>query len=125
VVLSIVLDGDDRPIASFLMPGNTADVTMLVPVVKRLEERFGIKRRIVADRGMISAATLAELEAIGIDYILGVRERSRSRGSRGRHRRRRGGAARACPPEVTESCRSGRNSFSLSTTGTVFSRTVH
>lgn len=77
VVLGIVLDGDDRPIASFLMPGNTADVTMLVPVVKRLQERFGVKRAcIVADRGMISAATIAALEAIGIDYILGVRERA-------------------------------------------------
>jgi hypothetical protein len=29
VVLGIVLDDMDRPIASFLMPGNTADVTML------------------------------------------------------------------------------------------------
>jgi hypothetical protein len=77
VVLGIVLDGDDRPIASFLMPGNTADVTTLVPVVRRLEERFGIKRAcIVADRGMIAAATIAALEASGIDYILGVRERS-------------------------------------------------
>jgi hypothetical protein len=77
VVLGIVLDGDDRPIASFLMPGNTADVTTLVPVVRRLQERFGIKRAcIVADRGMISAATIADLEASGIDYILGVRERS-------------------------------------------------
>ncbi len=34
VVLGIVLDGDDRPIASFLMPGNTADVTPLMPVVE-------------------------------------------------------------------------------------------
>jgi transposase len=77
VVLGIVLDGDDRPIASFLMPGNTADVTTLVPVVRRLQERFGIKRAcIVADRGMIAAATIAALEASGIDYILGVRERS-------------------------------------------------
>jgi hypothetical protein len=77
VVLGIVLDGDDRPIASFLMPGNTADVTTLVPVVRRLKERFGIKRAcIVADRGMIAAATIADLETSGIDYILGVRERS-------------------------------------------------
>ena len=29
VVLGIVLDGDDRPFASFLWPGNTADVTRL------------------------------------------------------------------------------------------------
>jgi hypothetical protein len=77
VVLGIVLDGEDRPIASFLMPGNTADVTTLMPVVRRLTERFGIKRAcIVADRGMIAAATIADLEASGIDYILGVRERS-------------------------------------------------
>ena len=77
VVLGIVLDGYDRPIASFLWPGNTADVTTLLPVVERLRTRFGISRAcVVADRGMISAATIAGLEAQGIDYILGVRERS-------------------------------------------------
>ena len=42
VVLGMVLDGDDRPFASFLWPGNTADVTRLMPVVRRLRERFGI-----------------------------------------------------------------------------------
>jgi transposase len=77
VVLGIVLDDMDRPIASFLMPGNTADVTMLLPVVKRLRERFGIaKACIVADRGMISAETMAALEVEKVDYILGVRERT-------------------------------------------------
>jgi hypothetical protein len=77
VVLGIVLDDMDRPIASFLMPGNTADVTLLLPVVKRLSERFGIDRAcIVADRGMISADTIAALEAEKIEYILGVRERT-------------------------------------------------
>jgi len=77
VVLGIVLDGHDRPIASFLWPGNTADVTTLLPVVERLRTRFGIGRAcVVADRGMISAAAIAGLEDKGIDYILGVRERS-------------------------------------------------
>lgn len=77
VVLGIVLDDQDRPIASFLLPGNTADVTLLLPVVRRLHERFGIARAcIVADRGMISADTIAALEAEQVDYILGVRERS-------------------------------------------------
>lgn len=77
VVLGIVLDGHDRPIASFLWPGNTADVTTLLPVVERLRTRFGVRSAcMVADRGMISAATIAGLEAQGIDYILGVRERS-------------------------------------------------
>jgi transposase len=68
VVLGIVLDDADRPIASFLMPGNTADVTVLLPVVKRLRERFGIRDAcIVADRGMISADTIAALEAENAD----------------------------------------------------------
>ena len=77
VVLGIVLDDADRQIPSFLMPGNTADVTLLLPVVKRLRERFGIREAcIVADRGMISADTIAALEAEKIEYILGVRERT-------------------------------------------------
>src|SRR6202008_4798165 len=58
------------------MPGNTADVTLLLPVVKRLRERFGIRQAcIVADRGMISVDTIAALEAEKIQY-LGVRERT-------------------------------------------------
>jgi Transposase DDE domain len=77
VVLGIVLDEQDRPIASFLWPGNTADVTTLLAVVERLRSRFGVERAcVVADRGMISAATIAALEARKIDYILGARERS-------------------------------------------------
>jgi len=77
VVLGIVLDEQDRPIASFLWPGNTADVTTLLPVVERLRRRFGVGQAcVVADRGMISAATIAALEAQKIDYILGARERS-------------------------------------------------
>ncbi len=77
VVLGIVLDEKDRPIASFLWAGNTADVSTLAPVVERLRTRFGVERAcVVADRGMISAATIADLEKRGIDYILGARERS-------------------------------------------------
>jgi Transposase DDE domain len=77
VVLGIVLDDADRPIASFLMPGNTADVTLLLPVVTRLRERFGILEAcIVADHGMISADTITALEAEKIQYILGARERT-------------------------------------------------
>jgi hypothetical protein len=77
VVLGIVLDERDRPIASFLWPGNTANVTALLPVVRRLRNHFGVERAcVVADRGMISAATVAALEAQKIDYILGARERS-------------------------------------------------
>ena len=72
-----MLDEAGRPICSETWPGNTADAKALLPVVRRLRERFGIARMcVVADRGMISAATINELEALGLEYILGARERS-------------------------------------------------
>ena len=54
VVLGIVLDDVDRPIASFLMPGNTADVTLLLPVVRRLRERSSreVRTEIIEDDGL-------------------------------------------------------------------------
>ena len=43
----------------------------------RLRQRFAIRRVcVVADRGMISAATIAGLEERRLEYILGARERS-------------------------------------------------
>jgi transposase len=77
MVLAVVIDGDGRPICTEMVPGNTADVTVLLPVVDRLRQRFGVGRVcVVADRGMISAATIASLEERKLEYILGVRERS-------------------------------------------------
>jgi Transposase DDE domain len=77
MILAVVIDGDGRPVCSEMWPGNTADVTTLIPVVDRLRRRFAIARVcVVADRGLISAETLAELEARRLLYILGVRERS-------------------------------------------------
>ena len=77
MVVAVVMDQRGRPICCEMWPGNTTDVTALMPVVDRLGRRFGITRVcVVADRGMISAATIAALEARGLEYILGVRERT-------------------------------------------------
>jgi len=77
MVVGMVLDQDGHPICTELWPGNTADVKSLVPVVERLKKRFGIGSVcIVADRGMISAETMAEVERRQWQYILGVRMRS-------------------------------------------------
>ncbi|MGA2171291.1 MAG: transposase [Terracidiphilus sp.] len=66
-----------KPVWYELWPGNTADVKSLVPIVERLQSRFGIGSvSIVADRGMISAETMAEVELRKWSYILGVRMRS-------------------------------------------------
>lgn len=77
MLVAAVLDGEGRPLCCELLPGNTGDVTVLRPLARRLKQRFGVGRIcLVADRGMISEATIAALEAEGFDYILGVRERT-------------------------------------------------
>ena len=77
VILAVVIDGDGRPVCSEIWPGNTADVGGLIPVIERFRWRFSIGQVcIVADRGMISAETIAGLEARDLLYLLGVRERS-------------------------------------------------
>jgi transposase len=77
IVVGVVLDNLGNPICSEYWPGNTADVTTLVPVVKRLQKRFGIAQIcIVADRGMISKDTIIALEDMKWEYILGARMRT-------------------------------------------------
>jgi hypothetical protein len=77
MIVAVVMDQRGRPLCCEMWPGNTPDVTALMPVVDRLGQRFGITRVcVVADRGMISAQTIAALEARGLEYILGVRERT-------------------------------------------------
>jgi hypothetical protein len=76
MVVGAVIDDTGRPVSCEMMPGDTADVTTLVPVSERIRSRFGIGEFcVVADRGMISARTLTELEEKGLSYILGVRMR--------------------------------------------------
>jgi transposase len=77
MVVGVVLDTEGHPLCCELWPGNTTDVKSLVPIASRLKKRFAIGRVcVVADRGMISAATLAQLEEQSWDYILGARMRT-------------------------------------------------
>ena len=79
MVVGVVLDGKGRPICCELWPGNTTDVKTLIPIIKRLKKRFAIDSIcVVADRGMISKKTIAEMESASppIRYILGVRMRN-------------------------------------------------
>jgi hypothetical protein len=78
MVVGAVLDGEGHPVACELWPGNTTDVTTLLPVVDRLRGRFGIRSMcVVADRGMVSEETIRALRAEGRDvrFILGMRLR--------------------------------------------------
>src|SRR5947207_1021534 len=74
MIVGLVMDQDGRPLCCELWPGNTADVTTLLPVVDRLRARFSVGRIcVVADRGMISAQSIAALEERKLEYVLGLR----------------------------------------------------
>ena len=42
MVVSVIMDQDGRPVCSEIWPGDTADVTTLIPVIDRLRQRFAI-----------------------------------------------------------------------------------
>jgi len=69
----------DVPLCCEMWPGNTTDVTTLVPVVERIRNRFNVSKFcVVADRGMISKETIGEFEKPenNVPYILGTRMRN-------------------------------------------------
>jgi transposase len=78
MIVGMAVDVEGRPICCEMWPGNTADVTTLVPIVKRMRERFRIRQiTVVADRGTVSQATLEAFENSDppVRYIVGVRMR--------------------------------------------------
>lgn len=76
VIVGAVLAEDGRPLSSEVWPGNHADAKALLPVVGRLQRRFGLRRVCwVADRGMTSAGVTQALEERKLEYILGCRMR--------------------------------------------------
>jgi transposase len=79
MVVGVVLDGQGRPLCCELWPGNVTDVKTLIPIVDRLRKRFRIGSIcVVADRGMISKETIAQLqdEQRDVRFILGARLRN-------------------------------------------------
>ncbi|TSA36091.1 MAG: IS1634 family transposase, partial [Porphyromonadaceae bacterium] len=77
MVVGAALNQYGRPICCEMWPGNTADVTSLVPLAEKIRSRFTTGSFcVVADRGMISEETMEQLEKKGLSYILGVRMRN-------------------------------------------------
>jgi hypothetical protein len=78
MVVGMAVDVQGRPMCCEMWPGNTADVTTFVPIVNRMRERFRLREiTVVADRGMVSKATLEALEKSDppVHYVIGVRMR--------------------------------------------------
>jgi transposase len=77
MIVGAVIDKTGRPVCCEMWQGNMSDAKTLMPVIDRLRRRFGIGRvTFVADRGMISRKTIAELEKRDMPYILGARMRN-------------------------------------------------
>jgi hypothetical protein len=76
LILGVIMRRDGIPISCEIWPGNKADVTTLIPIMKDLKRRFRIRQAIlVCDRGMVSAANLKALSDAGFQYIVGMRMR--------------------------------------------------
>jgi hypothetical protein len=72
----ILTDALGRPIAVSVFPGNTADTKTLLPQVKAMKDRFGIKSMVlVGDRGMISGKLIDEelRKTNGVEWITALR----------------------------------------------------
>ena len=75
IVYGLLCNRDGCPVAIEVFEGNTADPATLSSQVKKLKERFGLKRiAVVGDRGMITSARIDEdLAPAGLDWITTLR----------------------------------------------------
>lgn len=71
IVYGILTDGDGRPVAVSVYPGNTADPTTVRDQVDTLRARFGLVRLVlVGDRGMLTQPQIERLKAApGLGWI--------------------------------------------------------
>jgi len=76
IVFGLLCDTGGRPVAVEVFGGNTGDASTLGNQVRKIRERFGLKRVVlVGDRGMITQARIGQdLQSVeGLDWITALR----------------------------------------------------
>jgi transposase len=75
IVYGVLTDGQGRPIALDVYPGNTGDPTTVPDQVEKLRGRFGLKRVVlVGDRGMLTQTQIDKLrERPGLGWLSALR----------------------------------------------------
>jgi len=76
IVFGLLTDAQGCPVATEVFDGNTGDPKTVLAQVKKLRERFALKRVVlVGDRGMITSARIEEdlKQAPGLDWITALR----------------------------------------------------
>ena len=77
VVLGLLVGPGGNPIGYEIHPGNTYEGHTMIPIIEKLQKRFGFPKPIVvADAGLLSKENIRDLEEGGYEYILGARIRS-------------------------------------------------
>ena len=75
IVYGVLTDGEGRPVAVDVYPGNTGDPTTVPDQVEHLQRDFGVARLVlVGDRGMLTEAQLRTFQAHpGLGWISALR----------------------------------------------------
>ena len=75
IVYGVLCDGEGRPVAAQVYPGNTADPTTVPDQVEKLRRRFGLSRVVlVGDRGMLTQTQIERLrQHPGLGWISALR----------------------------------------------------
>jgi Transposase DDE domain len=74
VVLGLLVDPEGIPLGFEVYPGNTFEGKTLVDIVKKMREKFRVRRFIfVADRGLFSKANLKAIRSVEGEFIVGMR----------------------------------------------------
>lgn len=77
IVFGLLVAAGGNPIGYEVHKGNQYEGSTLIPIIKKLQKRFGFKKPVViADAGLLNKANIKSLEADGYEYILGARIKS-------------------------------------------------
>lgn len=76
VVMGLLIDDQGIPIDYELYSGNTSEFATMIPILRKLKQRYRIDRVIiVADRGLNSASNLVAIREMGMQYVMAYRLR--------------------------------------------------
>ncbi|MBI2314731.1 IS1634 family transposase [Candidatus Daviesbacteria bacterium] len=74
ILIGLVVNRDGFPIYYDIFKGNTFEGKTIIPVILGLKEKYHIdKFTVIADAGMLSQGNLAELNELGVGFVVGSR----------------------------------------------------
>ena len=77
VVLGLLVGAGGNPIGYEIHKGNQYEGTTMLPIIKKMERRFGLPQpTVIADAGLLNKQNIKELEEGHYKYILGARIKS-------------------------------------------------